>query len=305
MASFSIGFRSSGSSVIQDSGRLQITIGGTPSGTTANGRNINERAASTKAPKSNVADGFLLQLSGTVRSGNSSTATNISGGNGNTGNNWLNSNEGNNSITGYAGNDTLYGKAGNDTLYGKAGNDTLYSNAGNDLLSGNQGDDLLDGGGGNDTMYGGKDNDRLVGNDGNDYLSGDFGRDTLRGGRGSDRFVFNNKDTDVVEDFHVSDLDVFAIASGYYAGAPAANTPALVSDAAGAANSNLANNIIVDSSTAIRNLGTGAINTRFAYATDTNQLLYDTDGNWSTGSLVVAQVTLFGTLSAANFEFVS
>ncbi len=64
------------------------------------------------------------------------------------------------------------------------------------------------------------------------------------------------------------------------------------------------NNIILDTLTNIEGLGARVPNTRFAYASDVNQLMYDPDGNWSGGSLVMADVTLTGSLRAANFAFI-
>ncbi len=111
----------------------------------------------------------------------------------------------------------------------------------------------------------------------------------------------------MVTDFNtegVRGTDVFALTSNTYAGAPGAGTPVVLSNAMDAVNS--ANNIILDTLANIEGLDSsrGLANTRFAYASDVNQLMYDANGNWAEGSLVVADVTLTGDLTAANFAFI-
>ena len=153
-------------------------------------------------------------------------------------------------------------------------------------------------------MDGGQGIDLLLGDKGNDTLTGGEGDDTLTGGTGSDRFIFTNEGTDTVNDFNIEDLDVFAFTSANYAGAPPAGATPMVTDANPANVTNSADNIIVDTLANIEALGASFANTRFAYASDVNQLIYDADGDWSEGSLVVADVTLTGNLRAANFAFI-
>ncbi len=238
--------------------------------------------------------------------------------NGDAGNDQLFGNQGDDTLTGGDGNDTLHGGQdndllsggqGNDNLLGDRGDDNLSGDAGEDLLCGNQGDDTLTGGDGSDTLYGGQNDDildggqghdSLLGDRGNDSITGGDGDDTLTGGNGGDRFVFTNEGIDTVTDFKAEDLDIFALTSADYAGAPVAGTAVVFTDAADANDS--AANIIVDSLTNIR--GISLANTRFAFDTTNNNLLYDADGDWSTGNLTIAEATVDGTLSAANFAFV-
>ncbi|WP_013325322.1 calcium-binding protein [Gloeothece verrucosa] len=234
--------------------------------------------------------------------------------NGGAGNDTLNGGTENDSLSGDAGIDTLNGGDGNDTLNGDTENDKLNGEAGNDTLNGGAGDDYLNGGAGTDTLYGGagKDNlngdlqnDRLYGDEDNDTLIGGSGDDTLTGGTQTDRFVFANQGIDTITDFSVNDtvngVDVLAIQSNKYSNAPAAGTTPLL---------NLANislgttNIIVDTKTNISLLGSTVTNARFAYTTDTNQLLYDADGNWTSNTTVIANVNTIANLTANNFLFV-
>ena len=192
---------------------------------------------------------------------------------------------------------TNSGNATAVTLTGGGQADTLIGGTGADTLVGNGGADSLTGGGGNDGLSGGT---------GNDTLIGGAGTDTLNGAGGNDTFVFTNEGTDSIASFSVSTpangIDVFAITSSAYTGAPAPGA-AVVSTAAAAANA--ANSIVVDTSTAITGLMATKSNIRFAYATDTRQFLYDTDSNWSTPNTLIATTTntLIG-LAAANFAFI-
>jgi Ca2+-binding RTX toxin-like protein len=106
-------------------------------------------------------------------------------------------------VRGLAGDDHLDGYAGDDVVLGRAGSDTLRGLAGNDKLSASIGNDALFGGLGNDTLVGGSGNDKLV------------------GGLGADIFRFrvvdlNNgfKETDTIQDYHRSQVDVIDLLHG-------------------------------------------------------------------------------------------
>jgi Ca2+-binding RTX toxin-like protein len=192
---------------------------------------------------------------------------------------------------------TNSGNATAVTLTGGVQADTLIGGTGADTLVGNGGADSLTGGGGNDSLAGGI---------GNDTLIGGAGTDALNGAGGNDTFVFTNEGTDSIASFSVSTpangVDVFAITSSAYTGAPAPGA-AVVSTAAAAANA--ANSIVVDTSAKITALGVNKSNIRFAYATDTRQFLYDTDSNWSTPNTLIATTTnTLSGLTAANFAFI-
>ena len=59
--------------------------------------------------------------------------------------------------------------------------------------------------------------------------------------------------------------------------------------------------VVVGSLAEIQRLGIGSPN--IAYATDTRQLMFDADGNWSQGSISLGTVNVSGSLSKANFAF--
>jgi Ca2+-binding RTX toxin-like protein len=207
-------------------------------------------------------------------------------------------------LRGADGNDTLTGSGQADTLIGGGGNDSLNGGTGNDTLNGGDGNDTLIGLGGADNLIGGDGNDSLDGGNGNDTLTGGTGNDTLNGGSAADRFVFTNQGTDsITSGFSAgSGSDVFAITSSAYLGAPAANTLAVVSNAATATNAS--SSIIVDTLANITALGATKSSIRFALAGG-NTLLYDADGNWSSGSTTITSInSITGTLVAGNFAFI-
>ena len=207
-------------------------------------------------------------------------------------------------IRGSTGNDTLRGRRGADTLNGGGGTDILFGQGGRDFLDGGDDGDSLDGGGGSDTLIGGNGRDFLDGGNGQDSLDGGIGRDTLiggngndtlTGGRGKDTFKFTNQGVDEVTDFRRNN-DIFQIQSDLYPNAPVSGTTPVVGTAG-----NRRANIYVDNSTNIGSVTSS--NVYFAYALDTNQFLYDDDGNWSNGNVVIADTNNFGTPRAANFDF--
>jgi len=209
-------------------------------------------------------------------------------------------------ITGSAFNDTLTGGNAADSLDGGDGNDGLNGGAGNDTLNGGNGNDTLTGLGAADSLIGGAGNDSLDGSNGNDTLIGGAGNDTLTGGAGNDRFVFTNEGLDSITGGFTagsgSGNDVFAITSSAYAGAPAAGTTAVVSNAATATNAS--SSIIVDNLANITALGANKSSIRFAVA-GSNTLLYDADGDWSSGSTTITSInSISGALVAGNFAFI-
>jgi Ca2+-binding RTX toxin-like protein len=95
------------------------------------------------------------------------------------------------------------------------------------VIAGN--DNFLNGKGGNDILIGSKNVDTLIGWDGNDQLTGGQGDDTLKGGKGNDVYIYrtgdgndtiteesvkvgdanNNKDTLILSDFELKDVNIF------------------------------------------------------------------------------------------------
>ena len=185
------------------------------------------------------------------------------------------------------------------TLVGSAFADALTGGEGNDTLLGGVGADTLTGGNGSDSLLGGDGIDRLFGGANNDTLIGGAGADVLSGGTGADTFVFDSPGSaDQLADFRTSQSDVLAINALAY-GVP---TPAL---SVGPATSPTAT-ILVDSLANILGATTSAA--RFAYNTTNNRLLFDADGDWSDGSVIIGNITTPaggpGIPTATNFAFV-
>ena len=205
---------------------------------------------------------------------------------------------GDDSLTGADLNDTLNGNDGDDTLRGGRVRDTLQGGAGDDRLFGQGGIDFLDGEDGDDRLFGGGFGDTLQGGNGRDILSGQDQNDILTGGADGDTFRFTNQGRDEVTDFSLEDQDILQIRSDVYINAPIGDTTPII----GAAGDSGVN-IYVDISTNIDSIDSSSVH--FAYATDTNQLLYDLDGDWNNNNdrIIVADTNEFGTPTAANFDF--
>ena len=182
-------------------------------------------------------------------------------------------------------------------IIGGSGDDTLTGADLRDILRGRGGRDILQGGDGNDLLFGGGGRDDLQGGEGNDLLSGQDGNDTLTGGPGRDRFRLTNQGIERFTDFNLDDGDIFQIRVDRYPTAPAAGTTPVVGDI-----NNVSANIYVDELSDIVGVTMSSVN--FAYATDTDQLLYDADGDWSNGRIVVARTNDFGSPATANFQFI-
>ncbi len=158
-------------------------------------------------------------------------------------------------------------------------------------VTGTTGNDSITATGGNDTITGGA---------GNDTITGGEGADVITGGLGADTFVFTNKAAaDSISDFTVAQGDVLSFdisalglnAADFVAGAvtvvTVAQIEALAADGA-------TNHIIVDTAAhiaAYTNAGTEFAGAALAIATDTGQVMYDTDANFETGTVVVGTVT--------------
>lgn len=155
------------------------------------------------------------------------------------------------------------------------------------------------GGSGNDSLRGRGLADSLEGGDGNDLLFGRGGSDTLSGGAGEDIFRFNNRGVDEITDFNLLEEDIIQFRSNNYPNAPTAGTSPVVG---AASSSDSSVNIYVDTLNNINSVSSSSVN--FAYATDTDQLLYDRNGNWSGGTRVIANTNDLGIPTEANFEFV-
>jgi Ca2+-binding RTX toxin-like protein len=205
-----------------------------------------------------------------------------------------------------SGANSVIGSAGADSVTGGDANDTLSGGDGNDVLNGFDGLDSLIGGTGDDTIDGGKDNDTIIGG---------AGADRLIGGLGSDDFIFTSTDgTDAILDFNAGfDRIVFDISElGLNAADYTAASSSLIdvataqSLAAGAA----ANDVLFGSAASIaaftdsNNAFAGGV---LAITTDTGRVLYDADGDFTSGSMELATFTSSQApfLSVANVIFIA
>jgi Ca2+-binding RTX toxin-like protein len=183
-------------------------------------------------------------------------------------------------------------------------------------ITGNTGADTITGTGLADVINGGS---------GTDVITGGAGIDTLSGGAGSDTFVYNTivaaANANNVIDFTAGTLgDVMRIDVVTYTNyaaadgivlvtaslATALDTGAVLDNTAGAVGSNY---IVVDTAANIAAMDltatTGLTGAGFlAVASDTGDVYYDADGDFSAASVVVGTLTITGSLTAANFEIV-
>ena len=232
---------------------------------------------------------------------------------------------------------SLWGGIGNDLLRinGPAQSNVLWGGIGNDNIQVKQGDgNVLDGGYGQDVSTGGSGVDRFLFSEGgaaitaasNSYLGEDLTElpfwaslsqdqkesfwDTgvLRDASGNQ--VLGSVDT--VREFTAgSGGDVMEISSslasitqelwdskGALYGVGATGQLNVIEPSADGSNRI---GIVVGTLADIHKLGIGSPS--IAYATDTRQLMFDADGNWSRGSISLGTVNLSGTLTKANFAF--
>ncbi len=261
----------------------------------------------------------------TTITGNSAANT-LTGG---TGNDNIMGNAGNDSLNGGDGNDTLNGGTGVDTMNGGAGNDTyIIDSASEATITDASGTDTIQssvtlssldsdienitllgtgsidatGNGLTNIIIGNTGGNSLDGGTGNDTITGGAGIDTITGGTGADTFIFQGAtaaNADNISDFLVSETDVLAFdissiglkSVDYLAGAATKITAAAANAlSAGAAT----NNIIVDTAANIAGMldadsawSGGAI----AIASDTGNIYWDADANFSSGLVIVGSIT--------------
>lgn len=156
-------------------------------------------------------------------------------------------------------------------------------------------------------ITGGSEGDDLRGGAKNDILTGNGGNDFLVGNAGDDLFVVNKltaADAPFIADFTVAtnNSDKFGLSKAAYAGSPDVGATLVTSLVAGAVN--LATTVLVD--TAANIAAANLSNVRFAYGTNSQTLLYDSDGNFGAGSVVIANTNAIANpLTGVNFSIVA
>lgn len=99
-----------------------------------------------------------------------------------------------------------------------------------------------------------------------------------------------------MDDFDLSS-DVFAIRSSDYLNAPLAGTT-IATGTVGTADIN----IFVDDDSTIQDVALSDVH--FAYGLTSNQLLFDADGDWTSGTETIAVAPNSGGIGNSNFVFI-
>lgn len=120
-----------------------------------------------------------------------------------------------------------------------------------------------------------------------DVLFGGVGSDTIKGGAGADQFVFDQfamqVGTDRLVDFNGLEGDSVALSSAFTGLAKGTALSFVTAAKVPISDGDLSKHVIVDTMANIQSLGVST-NGHLAYATDTGQLLFDANGNWSQGN---------------------
>jgi hypothetical protein len=217
----------------------------------------------------------------------------------------------------------LTGNVGDDQLDGGGGNDLLISGGGSNYLSGGTGDDIYYAQGLNDfvteaagegfdvvltsgslelsstseveviavntangvTILGSDITQTIQGGAGSDRFVGGLGNDTLTGSGGADIFVLHNtfEDRDFITDF-VSGADKIEISAELFGGGLAAGSLTAARFLSGAG--------VTAATTAAQ---------RFIYNSSTGNLYFDADGSGAGASVIIANLSNIGNLTASDF----
>ena len=163
-----------------------------------------------------------------------------------------------------------------EKVIGGSASDRMIGNDVANNLDGRDGNDQLLGGKGNDSLSGGAGKDILKGEDGNDLLAGGSGMDNLTGGAGKDSFLFNTAlssktNVDTITDFNVLD-DIIRLENAIFTALKTVGT--LASSAFYASDAGVAHDR----------------NDYVVYDRDGGNLYYDSNGNLTGGSTLVAHL---------------
>lgn len=223
-----------------------------------------------------------------------------------------------NLIEGLGGADILNGGLGRDTLAGGEGNDTYFIERSDEIATDTSGYDTviasasytlgsgldvlvlasgaangtgngwantITGNAGRNVLSGLSANDTLSGGGGNDVLSGGRGRDVLTGGAGYDRFVFDTAPSSISNADRITDFSVAFDTIGLSRGAFSA-----LKGLSGISSKNFVK-------------GTAAIDADdfLIYNSGTGTLTYDSNGNASGGTFIIATLSKGLSLTQADF----
>ena len=207
------------------------------------------------------------------------------------------------------GNDQITGGANNSSFEAGIGDDEIALEASeNSILDGGIGADKLSiNGASNDSeIRGGIGNDQMQGGSGDDVIQGGVGDDMIQGGAGADQFIYKAVDmlrgSDQINDFNAAEGDSIVLSNSLL-GLDEGTVLEFVSanQIETEETTNTGQSMIVDTMGNILSLGIHT-NARLAYATDTGDLLFDSNGDWSQGSRTITNLSLDGNASDITSE---
>ena len=207
------------------------------------------------------------------------------------------------------GNDQITGGASNSSFETGIGDDAITLEASEDsILDGGIGADQLSvtGTSSNTELHGGVGNDQLQGGSGDDLIHGGVGDDVLEGGSGADQFVYKSVDllrgSDQINDFNAAEGDSIVISNNLL-GLDEGTVLEFVTanEITNDGSADMDQSMIVDTMGNILSMGT-VTNARLAYATDTGDLLFDSNGDWSQGSRTIANLSQDGNVADITTE---
>lgn len=156
--------------------------------------------------------------------------------------------------------------------------------------------------------------DKIIGGSGNDVIDGGAGTDTLTGGGGQDTFVFNaitsSTNAKVITDFvGGSSGDILQFDVSTYTDYHTGNASIVNATTAKAATSWNSNAVVVDTEANIDTLNVSAATGHhavLAIASDTGAIMYDADGDFSSGVIIIGSLTPaeVAHIAANNIHFV-
>ena len=146
----------------------------------------------------------------------------------------------------------------------------------------------------------------MQGGSGDDVIQGGVGDDMIQGGAGADQFIYKAVDmlrgSDQISDFNAAEGDSIVLSNsllGLDDGTVLEFVSANQIETEGTINTD--HSMIVDTMGNILSLGIHT-NARLAYATDTGDLLFDSNGDWTQGSRTITNLSLNGSASDITSE---
>lgn len=163
-------------------------------------------------------------------------------------------------------------------------------------------------------VYGSAHADTIIGGSGDDVIDGGAGTDTLTGGAGQDTFVFNGVtsalNAKVITDFTGGTSgDILQFDVSTYTDYHSGNADIVNATTAAAAKSWNSNYVVVDTEANIDSLNVSTATSHhavLAIASDTGAIMYDADGDFSSGVVIIGSLTQdeVAHMVAHNIQFI-